>query len=152
MKCWTTLSAGDYGFIDQGKQNLRMLHEHLTRFKYIHQYVYSHVFPEVYTTSKKRGFDLKSNFHILFKAYRDKMMMRQQSLAKNPANYETEQQKETCEFEQKQIKNFDQFSDCEEREVKERTEKRHAKQREKAEDLKVKRREQKSEENKVKNG
>ena len=78
-------------------------------------------------------------------------MMRQQSLAKNPANYETEQQKETCEFEQKQIKNFDQFSDCEEWEVKERAEKRLAKQREKAEDLKVKRRKQKSEENKVKN-
>ena len=59
-------------FIDKGKQNLRMLQEHLARYKDIYQYVYSHVFPEIYTTSKKRGFDLKSNFHILFKAYRDK--------------------------------------------------------------------------------
>ena len=59
-------------FIDQGKQNLRLFQGHLARYKDIYQYVYSHVFPEIYTTSKKRGFDLKSNFHILFKAYRDK--------------------------------------------------------------------------------
>ena len=62
-------------FIDQGKQNLRMLQENLARYKDIIQYVYSHVFPEVYTTSEKRGFDLKSNFHIMFKTYRDKMIM-----------------------------------------------------------------------------
>ena len=52
------------GFINLGKENLRMLQEHLARYKDIYQYVYSHVFPEVYTTSEKRGFDLKSNFHI----------------------------------------------------------------------------------------
>ena len=126
------------GFIDEGKQNLRMLQEYLARFKDIYQYVYSHVFPEVYTTSEKRGFDLKSNFHILFKAYRDKILMRQQSTTKNPATYEVQNQKETCEFDQKQIKNFDQFSDSEEREVKERAEKRLAERREKAEVLKAK--------------
>ena len=71
------------GFIDGGKQNLRLLQEHLARFKDFYQQVYSHVFPEIYTTSEKRGFDLKSNFHILFQSYRDKIMMRQQSLAKN---------------------------------------------------------------------
>ena len=124
------------GFIDQEKQNLRMFQEHLARFKDIYQYVYSHVFPEVYTTSEKRGFDLKSNFHILFKAYCDKMLMRQQSTAKNPANYEVQNQTETCEFDQKPIKNFNQFSDSEEREVKERAEKRLAKRCKKAEDLK----------------
>ena len=75
-------------FIDQGKQNLRMLQEQLARYKDIYQYVYSHVFPEIYTTSKKRGFNLKSNFHILFKAYHDKQLIRQHSLAKNQANYE----------------------------------------------------------------
>ena len=56
------------GFIDQGKQNLRMLQEHLAQLKDIYQYVDSHVFADVYSTSEKRGFDLKSNFHILFKA------------------------------------------------------------------------------------
>ena len=129
-----------------------MLQEYLARFKDNYQYVYSHVFPEVYTTSEKRGFDLKSNFHILFKAYRDKMLMRQQSTAKNPATYEVQNQKETCEFDQKPIKNFDQFSDSEEREVKERAEKRLAERREKAEDLKAKKRQLKSEESKVKEG
>ena len=76
-----------------------MLQEHLARYKEIYHYVYSHVFPEVYTTSEKRGFDPKSNFHILLKTYRDKQIMRQQSLAKHQANYESEQAKETHENE-----------------------------------------------------
>ena len=139
------------GFIDLGKENLRMLQEHLARYKDIYQYVYLNVFPEVYTTSEKRGFDLKSNFHILLKAYRDKMLMRQQSTVKNPANYEVQNQKGTWEFDQKPIKNFDQFSDSEERAVKEHAEKRLAERREKAEDLKVKKRKLKSEEDNVKN-
>ena len=107
------------GFIDQGKQNLRMFQEHLARYKDMFQYVYSHVFPKVYTTSKRRhSFDLKSNFHILFKTYRDKQIMRQQSLAKNQANYENEQAKETHENEQKPTENFNEFSDSEQQEVK----------------------------------
>ena len=87
------------------------------RYKDIFQYVYSHVFPEVYTASEKRRIDLKSNFHIRFKTYHDKMIMRQQDLAKNPVNYENEH-KETCKFEQKPIKNFDEFSNTEEQEIK----------------------------------
>ena len=95
-----------------------MLQEHLARYKDIFQYVYSHVFPEIYTTSEKRGFDLNNNFHILLKTCRDKMLMRQQAIAKNPINYEREQHKETCKFEQKPMKNFDEFGDSEEQEVK----------------------------------
>ena len=90
-------------FIDQGKQNLRMLQEHLAQYKDIYRYIYSHVFPEIYTSSEKRGFDLKSNFHIIFKAYRDKIAMRQQQLAKQPSNY-SNQTIERNEFEQKPIK------------------------------------------------
>ena len=85
-------------FIDQSKENLRMLQEYLARYKDIYQYVYSHLFPEIYTTSEKRGFDLKSNFHILFKSYRDKQLMRHQSAAKNLSNYE-DVKKETSEYE-----------------------------------------------------
>ena len=77
----TTLLEIVGDFIDQGKQNLRMLQESLTRYKDMYQYVYSHMFREVYT-SEKRGFDVKSNFHILFKPYRDRHMMRQYSLTK----------------------------------------------------------------------
>ena len=73
-------------FIDQRKKNLRMLQEYLAHYKDIFQYVYPHVFPEIYTSSEKRGSDLKSNFRIMFKAHRNKMLVRQQQLAKQPAN------------------------------------------------------------------
>ena len=49
-------------------------------------------------------------------------MKRQQSLAKNPVNCETEH-KETCKFEQKTVKNFDEFSDTEKQEVKQQAKK-----------------------------
>ena len=94
-----------------------MLQEHLARHKDIYQYVYSHVFPEVYTSSEKRGFDLKSNFHIIFKAYRDKITMKQQQPAKQPTNYLI-QNNEKFEFEQKPIRNFDEFSNTQEKELK----------------------------------
>ena len=138
-------------FIDKSKQNLRMLQENLTWFKDIFQYVYSNVFPEVYTTTEKRGFNLKSNFHILFKTYWDKMIMRQQKTAKNPANYENEQ-KETCEFKQKPITNFNEFNNIEEQELKQKAKKCKAAKRERAEEAKVKKQKLKEEENKVKEG
>ena len=94
-----------------------MLQEYLARYKDIYQYVYSHVFPEVYTSSEKRGFDLKSNFHILFKSYWDKQLMRQHATAKNLSNYD-DVKKETSECEQKPIKNFNSFNDEEENEIK----------------------------------
>ena len=62
-------------FMDHRKQNLRMLQEYLTQYKDMYQCVYSHVFPEIYTSSEKRGFDIKSNFHILFKSYQDKQLV-----------------------------------------------------------------------------
>ena len=39
------------GFIDHREQNLRMLQEYLAKFKDIYQFVYSHVYPEVYWVS-----------------------------------------------------------------------------------------------------
>ena len=138
-------------FIDQSKQNLRQLQENLACYKDIFQYVYSHVFPEVYTVTEKRGFDLKSNFHMMFKTYRDKMMLRQQATAKNIENYEKERQ-DTCEFLQKPVKNFSQFSDSEEQQIKERAEKRSVARRERAEYLKAKKLKLKEENNKAKEG
>ena len=76
--------------------------------------------------------------------------MRQLSLVKNQANYENEQAKETHENEQKPIKNFNEFSDTEEQEVKDRASKRLAGRREKTEELKNKKCKQKLEENQVK--
>ena len=60
--------------------------------------------------------------------------------------------KETGEFEQKPLKNFDEFSVSEEQEIKQHAEKQLAKRREKAEELKVNKRKQKSEENAAKEG
>ena len=54
-------------------------------------------------------------------------MIRQYQVAKNPANL----QNETNEFKQKQIKNFDPFTNTEEQKVKERTERKPAERRKK---------------------
>ena len=109
------------------------------------------MFPEVYTWTEKRGFDLKSNFHVLFKTYRDKMMFRQQATAKNIENYKKERQN-TCEFKQKPIKTINQLSDSEEQQIKERAKKRNAARRERAEELKAKKLKLKEENNKAKEG
>ena len=140
-------------FIDQHKNNLRMLQKNHANYKGIFQYVYSHVFPEIYSTTEKRRIDLKSNFHILFKSYHDKLMLRQQQLAKQPINYETEHQ-EVNEFKQKLIKNFNEFSDGEEEELKQQAEKRKAIKREQKESaiakkLKIKQEEDKTKESKM---
>ena len=79
------------------------------------------------------------------------MIIKQHQIVKNPVNYETEY-KENCQFEQKLIKNFDDFSDGEEEEIKKRAEKRNAARREKAEELKAKKLKIKQEDNKAKEG
>ena len=57
----------------------------------------------------------------MFKAYRDKMLVRQQQLAKQPSNYEEQQpRKESLKFQQKPLKNFNEFSNSEENEIKQR--------------------------------
>ena len=66
-------------FIDRGKENLRVLQKCLATYKNIFQYVYSHTFPEIYAMSEKQGIDIKSNFHILFKTYKDKHMLKTNS-------------------------------------------------------------------------
>ena len=76
---------------------------------------------------------MKSNFHILFKTYRDKMQI--QSLGKNPINYETVR-KETHVFQQK-LMSVDDFNYAEEGEVKEQANKGKARQQELAENKKL---------------
>ena len=58
-------------FIREDENNYKELRNNLSIYESIFQYVYSNVFPEIYCPTKKRGFDLKSNFHIIFKAYKD---------------------------------------------------------------------------------
>ena len=63
---------------------------------------------------------MKSNFHIIFKTYKDKKKL-ETSLGKNPENYETVRN-ETNMYEQKPV-NVDDFNEVEEKLVKERVEK-----------------------------
>lgn len=79
----------------------------LSCYKTIFQYVYLNVFPEIYCSAEKRGFNLESNFHIIFKTYKDKKQL-EISMGKIPANYETIR-KETNIYEQKSI-NIDEFN------------------------------------------
>ena len=106
-------------FIETNKKNYRLLQNNLAAYKNIFQYVYSNVDPEIYCSTEKRGFDLKSNFHIMFKSYNNKMQMR--ALGKNPNNEENVR-KETNIYEQKPI-NIDDFNDSEKVDVKESVEK-----------------------------
>ena len=88
--------------------------------------IYSSVFPEIYYSTEKCGFDLKSNFHIIFKTYNDKKQL-ESSLRNNPENYKNIR-KETNIYEQKSV-NIDDFNEVEEKEVKERVQKRRQKRR-----------------------
>ena len=73
-------------FLSKGDENYKDLRNNLCQYKNISQHVYSNFFPEIYCSPKRRGFSLKSNFHIIFKTYKDKKKM-EASLGKNP-NYE----------------------------------------------------------------
>ena len=125
-----------------------MLQSNLATYKDIYQYIYAHVFAEIYSTTEKRGIDLKSNFHILFKTYRDKTILWQNqaiTVIKNPANFQNKRE-ETSEFEQTPIKNFNEFSDGEEEELKQQAEKRKQIRREQSQESKAKKLKLKQEE------
>ena len=121
-------------FIDENKNNYKQLQNNLSSYKSIFQYVYSNFFPEIYCSTEKRGFDLKSNFHIIFKTYKDKKQLKS-SLGKNPNNYESIRDEKNI-YEQQPI-NIDQFNEIEDAEVKERVEKRKQKRLKDAEKNKL---------------
>ena len=97
-------------FMEEGENNYKELRNNLSSYKNIFQYVYSSVFPGIYCLTEKRGFDLKSNFHIIFKTYKDKKQL-ESYLGVNPDNYETIRN-ETNIYEQKPI-NIDDFNEIE---------------------------------------
>ena len=105
-----------------------MLQQCLANYKDIFQYVYSCTYPKIYTKSEKRDIDMKSNFYILFKTFKDKMIMKQQHLAKLAENFEAEH-KEESEFEQKPLLKFNEFTDKEEREIKEQQREKNRKRK-----------------------
>ena len=58
------------------------------------------MYPEVYCSTDRRGLDLRSTFHLVFKTYKDKKKLEQSG--KNPQNY-TIKKIESFVFEQKPI-------------------------------------------------
>ena len=120
-------------FLKENEENYVALRNNLSQYKNIFKYVYSNVFPEIYCSTERRGFDLKSTFHIIFKTYKDKKKL--ESLGKKPKNYE-DICNETCVYEQKPVK-INDFNEAEEKEVKECVEKRKIKRREVAEKNKL---------------
>ena len=133
-------------FLKEDENNYKELRNNLSSYKNMYQYVYSNVFPEIYCSTEKRGFDLKSNFHIIFKTYKDNKQL-ENSLGKHPENYESIRN-ETCTYEQKPI-SVDDFNKVKEKEVKGKVEKRKQKWGEVAEKNKLLKK-RKQEESKVK--
>ena len=117
--------------MQESKENYRDLRNNLSS---IFQYMYSNVFPEIYCSTEQCGFDLKSNFHIIFKTYKDKKKL-EVSPGNNPNNYE-EIMNKTSVYEHKPIK-VDNLNEIEEKQVKERVEKWKQKRREVAENNKL---------------
>ena len=74
--------------MEKDENNYKESRNNLSRYKSIFQYVYSNVFREIYCSTEKSGFNLKSNFHFIFKTYKGKKHQ-QSSLGKNPDNYQT---------------------------------------------------------------
>ena len=72
-------------FLREDENNYKDLRSNLSSYKNIFQYVYSNVFRKNYCSTEKCGFDLKSNFHIIFKTYKDRKQL-EISLGKNPEN------------------------------------------------------------------
>ena len=117
-------------FLSEKDEHYKQFRNNLSHYKNIFQYVYSNVFPEMYCSTERRGCDLKSNFHIIFKTYKDKKKLKS-SLGKNSYNYEGVHN-ETFVYEQKPTE-IDEFHKTEEKKVKERVEKTKNKRREVAE-------------------
>ena len=133
-------------FLSEKDEHYKQFRNNLSHYKNIFQYVYSNVFPEMYCSTERRGCDLKSNFHIIFKTYKDKKKLKS-SLGKNSYNYEGVHN-ETFVYEQKPTE-IDEFHKTEEKKVKERVEKTKNK-REVAEGNKFLKKNKKQEENKEK--
>ena len=71
-------------FIDGNENNYKLLPNNLSSYKTTFQYAYSNVFPEIYCSAEKKGFDLKSNFHIMFKTCKDKKQL-ESSMGEKPS-------------------------------------------------------------------
>ena len=59
-------------YIKANENNFRKLKRKLIENQKIFQYVYTSVYPEVYSFVQKRGIDMRNNFHLKFKESKDR--------------------------------------------------------------------------------
>lgn len=81
------------------------------------------VYPKIYCTTERRGFDLKSKFQLILKTYKDKKRLEQLG---NDLYVFLKDRNKQFKFKQKPIE-IDDFNDQEEQEVRKKTERRKKK-------------------------
>ena len=109
--------------IGEDDKNFNKLRNSLCQFNKIFQYVSTMVYPKIYCTTERRGFDLKSTFQLILKTYKDKKRLEQ--LGKDLYVFLKDRNKQ-FKFKQKPIE-IDGFNDQEEQEVRKKTERRKKK-------------------------
>ena len=70
-------------YIEADNKNFDKLKRKLIKNKKIFQLVYSSVYPEVYSFVEKRGVDMRNNFHLKFKEWKDRKKYSQKSIEGN---------------------------------------------------------------------
>ena len=118
-------------FISQKEDGYKLLRDNVGRFRDVFQYVYSVVYPNIYCSNERRGFDLKSSFQFVFKACKDKKKAERGNDLSNFKDKNGE-----LKFEQKPME-IDTFDEIEEEKTKEKIEKRKKKRRELVEKTKA---------------
>ena len=58
-------------FLEVDEKKYMLVKNTFSLFKNIFQYVYFNIYPELYCYTERKGFVMKSTFHIVFKACKD---------------------------------------------------------------------------------
>ena len=114
-------------FIETDTKNFVQLRDNVYKFKNIFQFVYSVTYPDIYCSTEKCGFDIKSTFRAAFKKYKDKKNCEQ--AGKNSKNFAPLAE---SSFEQKPIQ-VDELNSDDKRMIKENSKKRKRRKRDLAE-------------------
>ena len=67
-------------YIEADDKNFDKLKRKLIENKKIFQFVYSSVYPEVYSVVEKRGVGMRNNFHLNFREWKDRKKYSQKSV------------------------------------------------------------------------
>ena len=67
-------------YLEQDEQNFNKIRKKLIENKKVFQFVYSSVYPEIYSFVEKGCIDLRNNFHLKFKEWKDKKKYTQKSI------------------------------------------------------------------------